>query len=163
MSDVTHEETDEMTEDAISEAVEAPVSDAEGNEVESPTEAPVDAQEDDTKKGNSEAAKWRVRLRESEAKVATLEARVNDMHAAEVSRLATGPGKLHDGGDLLLTTQLADLLDDEGGIDPDKVTEAVSTLAEKKPHLAKPAFENGVGVGEKGSSSTASWASVISS
>lgn len=138
------------------------------DETEETTEAPVDEtteteQTEEKGKGNSEAARWRVKLRETETERDALKARVGDMQAAEVSRLATGPGALHDGGDLLLTTQLADLLDDEGNVDPEKVTTAVATLAERKPHLARPAFEDGVGIGQKGNATTATWADVIAS
>lgn len=115
----------------------------------------------DGKKGNAEAARWRVKLRETEAERDTLRARVTDMHAAEVSRLATGPGALHDGADLLLTSTLDDLLDDDGNVDAEAVTEAVAALVERKPHLARPAFEGGVGIGEAGATTSTSWADVI--
>ena len=133
------------------------------DETEETIEAPVEETEETEEKGkgNSEAAKWRVRFREAEAELETLKSRVADMQAAEVSRLATGAGRLHDGQDLLLTATLTDLLDDEGIVDSDKVTEAVAALIEKKPHLAKPAFDDSVGVGEKGTVKSPTWADVI--
>lgn len=146
---ITDETTVQDTEETPLDAQEAPV------------EAPEAAEDTGDKKGNGEAAKWRVRLRETETERDALKARVGDMQAAEVARLATGPGALHDGQDLLLTTKIDDLLDDEGNLDPEKVSEAVATLVEKKPHLAKPAFESGVGIGEKSPASSVSWADVI--
>lgn len=145
--------TDQITEttEAVDEALDAP------------QEAQEAPEQDEEKKGNSEAAKWRVRFREAEAELDALKSRVADMQAAEVSRLATGPGALHDGADLLLTTQLADLLDDEGNVDQDRVATAISDLIERKPHLARPAFADGVGIGEKGTGAAATWADVISS
>ena len=140
--------------DEVDEVVETP---------QEPVEAPEESQDDEGKKGNSEAAKWRVRFREAEAELEALKSRVADMQAAEVSRLATGAGRLHDGQDLLLTATLTDLLDDEGTVDADKVAEAVAALVEKKPHLAKPAFDDGVGVGEKGTVKSPTWADVIAS
>lgn len=150
-----------MSEQQITETTDTEVEQTEDQslDVETPeqTEDPTDE-----KKGNSEAAKWRVKLREAEGTITSLQARVGDMQAAEVSRLATGPGALHDGQDLLLTTRLDDLLDDEGNVSADLVAEQVTALVEKKPHLAKPAFDGGVGIGEKGTATGTSWADVIS-
>lgn len=135
------EETDQPAEDVV-----------EGTEPE---------QTEEKGKGNSEAAKWRVRFREAEAEVEALKSRVADMQAAEVSRLATGPGRLHDGQDLLLAAKLTDLLDEDGAVNEEAVTEAVQALTERKPHLARPAYDSGVGIGEKGTPSGATWADVI--
>lgn len=124
----------------------------------------LDDEQPEGKQGNSEAAKWRVKLREAEAQIATLSERVSTMHASEVSRLATGPGKLHDGADLLTSTKLDDVLDDDGQVDPELVATAVAALAEKKPHLACPAFAGGVGVGQMDTTTGgATWAGVFQS
>lgn len=111
------------------------------------------------RKGNPEAAKWRTHAREVEAERDTLTARVQALQAAEVVRLATGPGKLHDGSDL--PDDLDSLLDESGDVDPGAVTEAVDRLRENKPHLAAPAFGGSVGQGERSTSTGSSWADVI--
>lgn len=108
--------------------------------------------------GNAEAAKWRTRLREAEAERDTLAQRLQRLQRAEVTRLATGPGKLHDGSDL--ATDLADLVDDEGDVDPAKVSAAVAALVEQKPHLGAPAYGD-VGQGEHEATTGATWADVI--
>lgn len=161
MTDQITQTTEEETVDTPTSPPAAPQSDATPEPEETPTDAENAAESDDGKKGNPEAAKWRVRFREAETELEALRSRVADMQAADISRLATGPGKLHDGGDLLLTAQIADLLNDEGAVDPEKVSEAVKALAQRKPHLARPAFEDGVGVGEKTATAGASWADVF--
>lgn len=130
--------------------------DDENPEVEQPEE-----DEDQGRKGNPEAAKWRTRFREAEAERDTLRERLATVQRAEVIRQATGPGRLIDGEDVFRTIDLDELIDDEGNVDDDKISEAVETLVETKPHLGRPAFEDGVGVGERNPTTGATWADVI--
>lgn len=116
------------------------------------------ANEDDPGKGNGEAARYRVERNEARTERDALLARVGHLQAAEVARLAQGPGKLHDGADLAFSD---DLLDDDGNIDPEAVESAVAELVESKPHLQQQAYRD-VGIGERGGSDApTSWASVI--
>lgn len=126
-----------------------------------PEVADAEQDEDTPRKGNPEAAKWRTKLRDAESTNAALTARVAALQASEVTRMATGPGKLHDGSDLLAHNDLADLLDDAGEIDTEKVTAALDSLTKDKPHLAKPVFNGDVGQGQRGQSGSVSWADVI--
>jgi hypothetical protein len=116
---------------------------------------------DDGKKGNPEAARYRVERNEARTERDALAERVAAMQRAEVVRLATGPGNLIDGDDLFRSSDLAELLDDDGNLDPEKVTASVAEMRTAKPHLAAPAFGTGVGVGERNPAKAASWADVI--
>lgn len=75
-------------------------------------------------KSGAEAAKYRTQLRETEAQRDTLAAKVETLQKAQVEALAADlakPAALWATG-----TSLADLLDDDGNVDADKVTEAVA-------------------------------------
>ncbi len=87
-------------------------------------------------KGNSEAAKYRTRLRAVEAERDGLAQRVARMQQAEVNHLVAE--RMADPEDLrvLGKVELADLLDDEGEVDSEKVEQAVTDLLERKPRLA---------------------------
>lgn len=52
--------------------------------------------------------------------------------------MAAGPGRLHDGADLWLTTKLADLRAEDGGIDGNKVKAAVDQALADRPHWRNP-------------------------
>lgn len=96
------------------------------------TEAPEDTS------GNAEAAKYRRRLRETEAERDALTSRLEAMQYAEALRLAAD---LAEPGDLFTIggVTVADLLDEAGDIDTGKVAEAVTALLEKRPGLHKDA------------------------
>lgn len=119
--------------------------------------------EQGTRKGSPEAAKWRVKLREAESVNASLSARVVALQTAEAARLATGPGLLIDGTELFHSAALEDVLDDDGNVDPAKVTEAVSTLVGTKPYLKSPKFVGDAGQGQRADAPDLSWADVIRS
>ncbi len=91
---------------------------------------PIDDTADE--KPGSEAAKYRRRLRDTEAERDTLTARVETMQKREVERLVATD--LATPADLWLTdTTMADLVDDNGDIDPAKVGEAVTALLAERP------------------------------
>lgn len=132
------------------------------NETDETTAGDTSVSPEPPRKGNEEAARYRVERNEARAERDALTARVEALQRAEVVRLATGPGKLVDGSDVLNSADLADLLDESGDVDVDKVGVAVETLAEAKPHLAQPAFSNEAGIGEgRATPATATWADVI--
>ncbi|UYM04214.1 hypothetical protein [Solicola gregarius] len=119
------------------------------------------AEETEGRRGNPEAARYRVERNEARAERDALLERISALQAAEVGRLAAGPGKLHDGSDLPFSETL---LDDDGNVDREKVDAAVAELVEAKPHLAQPAYGGDVGLGNRGGSDTSTtWASVIRS
>ncbi len=107
----------------------------EGTEPKQDTEGKQGTEDKGT--GNSEAAKWRIRLRAVEAERDGLAARVAAFTRAEVERHAAP--RLADPDDLfsLGKVEVADLLDDEGEVDPEKVEQAVTDLLERKPRLAR--------------------------
>jgi hypothetical protein len=85
-------------------------------------------------KGN-EAAKYRTRLRSTEAERDTLAARVARLQTSEVHRLAGA--RMADPDDLTVHgVQVVDLLDDDGEVDEAKVEAAVDDLLARKPRLA---------------------------
>lgn len=102
----------------------------EENTPETPPEAP------ETPQGNREAAKYRTQLRESETAREDLAARVEKMQRAEAERLA-GTTIEKPSGLWATGTTLEDLLDDDGEVDPDKVT-AAATAASEQLGLTKP-------------------------
>lgn len=147
----------------MTDTIAAPEVDAE--DVAEPTDTETeldDAETDETpRKGSPEAAKWRVKLREAETVNASLSARVVALQTAEAARLATGPGLLIDGTELFHAASLEDVLDDEGNVDPAKVTEAVSALTGSKPYLKSPKFVGDSGQGQRAEAPGLSWADVI--
>lgn len=115
---------------------------------ESPGESPVDPStgdqsegaegaEDSTQKAtNREAAKYRTRLRETEAQRDALTARLETLQRNEIQRLAAD--RLADPADLWRDGgTVADLLDAAGNVDPGKVRAAVAETIAAHPHWAK--------------------------
>lgn len=97
------------------------------------TETTPDTDERTDGKDDKEAAKYRRRLRDTETERDTLATRLETMQRAEAERLAAE--HLAAGADLWLTgTQVADLLDDDGNLDPTKVATAATTLGTDRPH-----------------------------
>ncbi|OBA87128.1 hypothetical protein A5642_20550 [Mycolicibacterium mucogenicum] len=104
--------------------VEAPSVAAEPPEVDSGIEGPDDGN------GNREAAKYRRKLRETEAERDTLVQRLESMQRAEAERLAGE--HLAKGVALWLgDTALADLLNGDGNVDPDKVAHRASQVRDE--------------------------------
>lgn len=122
----------------------------------------------DDDRGSGEAAKYRRRLRDTEAERDTLRQRVEHMQRAEIERLAAG--KLADPADVWRDgAKLADLLDDTGNIDPDKVNGTVDGLLEAHAHWGvqqptrPPRYAAGGHSGASGvmSAKKASWSEAI--
>ena len=84
---------------------------------------------DDTSKAGREAARYRVRLRETEAERDQLRSLVETLQRAEAERAVSDvlrvPAGLWTAG-----TALADLLDDQGRVDPEKAIAAARTARE---------------------------------
>jgi len=122
--------TDDMTN--TEEAQEAP----EPTELteEENTEEATESQEAPT--GNSEAKKYRLRLREAEARLEALTDRLNAFQREDVLRRA---GEHLDAPDDIFTVgghALEDFLDEAGEVDPNKVKEAAQSIVESRPGLA---------------------------
>ncbi|MGP4058886.1 hypothetical protein ACTWP6_29415 [Mycobacterium sp. 4D054] len=99
----------------------------EASDVEAPTE------NSDTVK---EAKKYRQRAQAAEAERDTLKTRLESLQRNEIERLAAE--HLKDGTDLWRDgAQLADLLDDDGNIDPTKIADLTQTLVTAHPHWRK--------------------------
>ncbi|MCQ1999541.1 hypothetical protein [Arthrobacter zhaoxinii] len=102
-----------------------------------------EAEEPDAK-GNREAAKYRTRLRDTEAKLAEttattegLTGKLNTLSKAFIEQLAGG--YLLDAADLWRHgADPADMLTEDGLPDPEKVQEATSAILAERPHLAAP-------------------------
>lgn len=103
----------------------------------------LDAQEDDDadtdteQEGTGRAAKLRQRAQQAEADRDAATALVDALRRAEVARLVAEklaePADLWEYGDLTP----GDLVDDTGLVDPGTVSDAVDTLIEARPGLAK--------------------------
>lgn len=110
---------------------------------------PADTQETDSAPPSSEAdgppadreaAKYRVRAKEAEAARDRATERLTIMQRVEAERLATGAGKLVSGEDLWSAgTKLEELLDDEGNLSTELVTNAVAAVLDSRPHWRQPA------------------------
>lgn len=104
------------------------------NGPQAPGEATEDSSEDqgqdDEATGNREAARYRKRLRDTEAERDALSARLETMQRHEAERLAS---KVLAKGSALWAgeTKLDDLLDDDGNIDPQKVTDRAEEVREE--------------------------------
>lgn len=92
----------------------------------------------DDRGGNREAAKYRTKLREAEAQRDTLSGRLEALQRREAERLAAA--RLADGADLWRGdgVELAALLDDDGNLDPAKVSEHAAATLESHPHWKRP-------------------------
>jgi len=101
-------------------------------------------------RSNAEAARRRVELREAQAERDTLRQQVEGLRRAEVERLASS--QLAQPGDLFTVAQvqLADLLDDEGRVDPEAVEKAVTGLLATRPGLRLTSPRPGGGVPSHG-------------
>lgn len=98
-----------------------------------------------------EAATYRQRLRAAESERDGLAERLEGMQRAEAERVAGE--SLTDAEDLWLSgTQLVDLLDDDGNVNPETVAESAAALVEAKPHLARRRFQGSADGGPRPSS-----------
>lgn len=81
-----------------------------------------------------EAAKHRTKAREAEDRADKLAERLAVSHKREATQLAAK--HLADGADLFRDGEvdLAGLLDDDGDLDPQKVTDAAEGVVERQPH-----------------------------
>ncbi|MGW4019930.1 hypothetical protein [Streptomyces sp. NPDC005009] len=97
----------------------------------------ADTPENETVSPNTEAAKYRRKLREAESHVEALSDRVNtlirrDIEQRVADRLSV-PGDLFDLG----KHNISDLLNEAGEVDEEKLSGAVAALIESRPGLAK--------------------------
>jgi hypothetical protein len=92
---------------------------------------------DEVRSLRSEAKQYRLRAKAAEQERDALRTRVDASDRREVERLAAD--RLQNASDFWLTTQLADLRDEEGGIDADKVSERVEQVLADRPHWRKSA------------------------
>ncbi|QFS89494.1 hypothetical protein FIV07_01985 [Mycobacterium sp. THAF192] len=126
MSDTTTNNTETAAEGEVSNATPEDVHQADtpssGDQNRSPDGSDSESDPDDAGLSRRDI-KYRERLRETEAERDTLRATVETMQRREVERLAAEhlvkPGILWTVG-----TELADLLDDDGAVDPEKVSAA---------------------------------------
>lgn len=130
------------------------------------TEGATEPEVDEGKSRGSEAAKWRTRLRSTEAERDTLAQRVARLQTSEVHRLASA--RMADPDDLTVHgVQVVDLLDDDGEVDEAKVEAAVDALLTKRPRLAADYEPDAEGLDGGARASTrrsgASWSGVLTS
>ena len=126
----TGTEAQEAPENTAESAVEPPEGTA---EVEVPTEANESVSRRDQKLAD-EAAKWRVTARQTETRLKVAEARVAELQRQEVERiLAT---KLAMPEDMWLSGKwsVADMLNEQGQVDAERVSAAADAVLEGRPH-----------------------------
>jgi hypothetical protein len=95
----------------------------------------------------AEAKRHRLTKNAAEQERDQLRGRVDAQDRREVERIAGD--RLASPGDLWLTTQLADLRDEDGELDSDKIGERVESVLSDRPHWRKtsgppPNFSSGV-------------------
>jgi|SRR5699024_10968677 len=111
---------------------EATVSDKSQDETTPPENDATDQQQEQTDGGGKagrDAAKYRTRLREAEAERDALTARLETMQKAEAERLAEH--HIARGSGLWAAFELADMLDEDGNVDPAKVATAAKSAQEQ--------------------------------
>lgn len=115
-----------------------------------------------------EAARYRVRARDAEAQRDALSAQVLALQRREAERLAGE--RLSVAGDLwdVAQAQLADLLGEDGTVDPDRVTAAVDALVRSRPGLdrnavrqVRPDLSQGARGGREPSEPGQAWADAL--
>ncbi len=98
------------------------------------TETVAGTETEQETKPNSEAAKYRTRLRETETERDALTQRLEAAQRALVEgRVA---GHMKDVADFWTHVELASVLDADGSVDAIAVSDAVNTLLADKPHYA---------------------------
>jgi hypothetical protein len=86
---------------------------------------------------SGEAARYRTKLRETEAERDQLAEQLAGMRRTEAERLASTA--LSKGGDVWLDgADVGDLLDGDGHVDPEKVAAAAASVLDGRPGLAVP-------------------------
>ena len=84
-----------------------------------------------------DAKRYRLALREAEGQRDALQATLTDYHRAEAERIAES--RLIDSADLWRDgVSVAELLDDDGRVDPDKVGAAVDAVIDAHEHWQRP-------------------------
>lgn len=109
-----------------------------------PSEPTTETEAPESGKGNAEAAKYRTRLREAEAKLTdattasqTLTGKLTTLSKAFIEQLAGSD--LRDAADLWRHgADPADMLTEDGLPDPEKVQEATQAILAERPHLGSP-------------------------
>lgn len=126
------QQTDEQTDVEAQKAVDAALRTQDNDEQPQDAQEAPDSDEDDQvgDSPNREAAKYRVRLRETEGERDALATRLQTAQRREVERIAEQHGRLARPAALWAGgTDLADLLDDEGNVDPDRVASTCDQVA----------------------------------
>lgn len=129
------------TNDIDTATVEVATPDADTTPVDTHTvdaDAEVDTDSgDDRGAASREAAKYRRQLRDTEAQRDQIGARLAAMQRGQAETLARE--HLADGADMFRDgLELAELLDDDGNLDPAKVTAAAKAARKAHPHWAAP-------------------------
>ncbi len=143
---------DEHT-DAGTSGTPNPENGSQGSGTEPPEQSP---------KGNREA-RYRVERNEARAERDELAQRVNQLQTREVERLAalgmSNPADVFTLGGV----ELADLLDEAGEVDPDKVTEVVNDILGTRPGLRPnaPATDPSQGHSGGGGKPSPTWADLL--
>jgi hypothetical protein len=103
-----------------------------------PAEQPSDQPKEANRPANAEAARYRTRLRETEAERDTLLSAVDTYRRRDVERVAEAAGMAR-GADLFdVGHELGDLLGDDGTVNPAKVAEVAAAVLVERPHWAVP-------------------------
>jgi hypothetical protein len=117
---------------------------------------------DESKSANAEAAKYRRRLRDSQAQLGSVTAQLDAVQRQQVELLIAESGVKPTA--VWSVTGVAELLGDDGAIDTEKVTAAVETAREKFgiPKRQKGNFVPGVGNQPSAMPKTDTWTDAFS-
>lgn len=129
-TDTTPEGSPEPQDTTASTPAEAPVTDP---VTEDPQEADTGPQDDPLRRANAEAAQRRRQLREVESERDALRERVDTHDRETVERIASR--SLADPSDTwIVATNLDELRDDDGALDPELVKAQITDALDRKPH-----------------------------
>ena len=152
-TDSATESADGWTDDSPDEGV---------GSADAPAEEATDAEPDEEPKSKAgkEAARYRTQLRDTEAKLAVLQARIEGHQTADAERVAATV--LADPGDLwLMGTSLADVLDEDGEVDSVLVEQKAREIVARRPGLAPPHVDMGQGRRGDRSPGATTWSTVL--
>ncbi|MEJ7783808.1 MAG: hypothetical protein WKF96_03325 [Solirubrobacteraceae bacterium] len=101
-----------------------------------PQADPIEPQNEPEGHGNSEAAKWRRQLRETETERDGLRSQLDDRDRRDVEKMAAE--RLADPSDFWHGTTVDELRAEDGTIDVGKAEAELTKLIKAKPHYAAP-------------------------
>ena len=128
-TDVNHEMNEIDTTEATNDDAEP---DTQTTETEAPEETPEVGSDGKTSR---EAAKWRTKFRDAETQIAAMTEHVTTLQRQLVDQAIAK--RITDPSDFWTQANIADLLADDGTLDPDRIDAKIAEVLAAKPHWTK--------------------------